>query len=408
MERRIVHLEVADFYAVLEQLRDPRLVRGPLAIAEPGVRGVVQGVNDWARRDGIREGMALSQARRRCRRLRVVAPDTAFYRRQHQGVVQDLDRFSPLVEGTFPGHYFVDLTGTRRLWGSAPDTACRLERELDRRRSLKARVGLAQNKLISQVAARCVEAGDLGYVFSGSEDAFLRPLPVRMLPGIGAKTEADLADLNITRVGQLAVLAPSMLAAVFGKAGPRLARLAHGKDPSPVVPFQRSPHLRLSRTLERDEIDRERLQRVLFDLVEEAGWILRRHNRCPRVVELEIRHADGISARGREQTAPGRVLLDRVLFTSARRLLHRLLQRRVALRRLTLEFSSFAMPFRQLSLFPATEPDQTREQNLQNALDAIRRRFGRGLVAWGAGTGAAARGRTVRGLPVDRRLPTLR
>lgn len=391
MERRIVHLEVADFYAVLEQLRDPRLARGPLAIAEPGVRSVVQGINDWARRDGIREGMALSQARRHCRRLQVVAPDTAFYRRQHQGVVQDLDRFSPLVEGTFPGHYFVDLTGTRRLWGNAPDTACRLERELDRRRRLKARVGLGQNKLISQVAARCVAAGDLGYIFAGSEDAFLRPLPVRMLPGIGVKTEAELADFNITRVGQLAALAPSMLSAVFGKTGPRLAKLAHGQDPSPVVPFQRSPRLRLSRTLERDEIDRDRLQRVLFDLVEDAGWVLRRHNRCPQVLELELRHVDGVSVSGRDQAPPGRVLLDRVLFTSARRLLHRLLRRRVALRRLTLEFSSFAMPFRQLSLFPATAPEQTREQNLQHALDTIRRRFGRGIVVWGAGTGAASR-----------------
>lgn len=383
MERHIVHLEVTDFYAALEQLRDPQLGRCPLAVAEPGVRSVVQGVNDWARRDGIQEGMALSRARRLCRRLRVVAPDVSFYRQQHQGIVQELNRFSPLVEGAFPGHYFVDLTGTRRIWGAPPDTACRLEKELDQQRRLQARVGLARNKLISQIAAHCVGAGDLGYVFSGSEDAFLRPLPVRMLPGIGGKTEAGLADLNILQVGQLAALSPAMLAAVFGKTGPRLAKLAHGSDPSPVVPFQKAPRLRLSRTLDRDEIDRDRLERVLFEQVEDAGWILRRHNRCPQVLELEIRYADGVSARGREKAPAGRFPLDRFLFDTARHLLHRLFRRRVALRRLTLEFSGFSMPFRQLSLFPPKQRNQEREEHLQSALDTIRRRFGRNVVQQG-------------------------
>jgi DNA polymerase-4 len=383
VERHIVHLEVADFYAVLEQLRDSRLNRGPLAIAELGARSVVQGINDWARREGIQEGMALTHARRLCRGLQVVAPDVSFYRQQHQKIVQELDRFSPLVEGVLPGHYFVDLTGTRRLWGAPPDTACLLEKKLDQSRRLQARVGLARNKLISQVAAHCVGTGDLGYVFSGSEDAFLRPLPVRMLPGIGPKTEAGLADLSITRVGQLAALPSAMLAAVFGKAGSRLAKLAHGDDSSPVIPFQKAPRLRLSRTLDEDEIDRDRLDRILFGQVEDAGWILRRHNRCPQVVELEIRYADGVSARSREKSPAGRFPLDRFLFETARRLLHRLFRRRVALRRLSLEFSGFSMPFRQLPLFPLEQREIHREEQLQSALDIIRLRFGRKSIIRG-------------------------
>jgi DNA polymerase-4 len=381
--RHIVHLDIPDFYAALEQLRRPELKKRPLVLAESSSRSVVQGVNNAARSEGIREGMSLEQVRKLCRRLQVVPPDLSFYKEQHRMILKELDRFSPLVEGSHPGHYFVDLTGTQRLWGPSPDTACRLERRLADQRQLHAQVGLGHNKLISQVAARCVPPGDLGSVFSGWEKSFLTPLPVEILPGVGVKTVAFLSDLNIRKIGQLASFSPQMITAVLGKAGLRLLKLAQGEDLTSVIPFQKAVRLSLTHHLGRDEIDWSHLEISLFQQVEEAAWVLRRHNHFPGEVVVEIRYADGVTVQGRESLSAGIHRLDRRFFEVIRSVFERLFQRRVALRRIVLRFQHLTMPFRQLTLFPWEEENHFQEEGLQKALDSVRLRFGRQAISWG-------------------------
>ena len=381
--RHIACLDVPDFYAALEELRKPELRKRPLVLAEPGPRAVVQGINPTARSEGLREGMLLNQAQRLCRRLQVIPPDYRFYRERHQNIVLELDRYSPLVEGTLPGHYFIDLTGTERLWGPSPDVACRMERHLAQGMRLHARVGIARNKLVSQVAATCITAGDMGLIFPGAETSFLDPLPVTFLPGVGSKTASRLADFNIQSVGQLAGLGPDALTGVFGNAGHRLSRIARGIDPTPVVPSQYMAKLSIVRTLDRDEIDRDRLEAFLFQQVEEAGWNLRCHNRFPRHFSLEIRYADGVSARCRHQLPPVTVHVDLRLFSMVLPFFRQLFHRRVAVRRMALELFDFSMPMRQMSLFPWEEASFQEDQRLQKALDGIRTRFGRSAVQWG-------------------------
>lgn len=383
MVHHIVHLDIPDFYTTLEGLRRPELQKRPLALAEPGPRAVIQDINARARSEGICEGMPATRARRLCRQLVVFPPDLHFYKKQHQSILQEFDHFSPLVEGTYLGHYFIDLTGTQRLWGASPDLACRMEQRLEEHQGLRARVGLAVNKLISQVAAHCSHPGDLSYIFPGGETAFFAPLPVTALPGVGSKTASRLSDFNIQQIGQLANLPESSLISVFGNMGSRLSRLAHGIDPTPVVPFQRTPRLSLVHDLAQDEIDRLRLEAILFQQTEEAGWNLRRHNRYPKRLGLEIRYADGVTVRGQQQLEPRTTHLDRRLFRAIRSAFKRLVQRRIAIRRIVLEFSEFTMPFRQMSLFPWEESSLQKDQKLQQALDGIRQRFGRQVINWG-------------------------
>lgn len=167
-DRYIVHLGIPNFYASLEELRHPELKHTPLVLTVPGPRAVVQGVNGIARHEGLREGMTFHQARRICHRLTVFPVDIPFYLEQHRHLLKDLERFSPLVEGTRPGRYFVDLTGTRRLWDPYPDVSFRMEKHLASQRGLHARVGLAGNKLVSQVASDCTVPGDLACIFPGA------------------------------------------------------------------------------------------------------------------------------------------------------------------------------------------------------------------------------------------------
>jgi len=373
---------VPDFYAAIEQLRRPELKRRPLVLAEAGERSVIQGVNSNARKEGIREGMPLSRARRLCRRIHVMPSDFYHYREKHLDIVREFGSFSPLVEGNCPGSYFIDVTGTRRLWGPGPDLACRMQKDLYIKTGLRARVGLASNKLVSQVASNCIDPGDLSFIFPGNEESFLSPLPVDLLPGVGEVTTSRLTGFNILKIGQLASFPLDMLAAVFGRSAERLLKIAKGMDPAPVLPTHQVPRISITKILDRDEIDPGRLESVLFQQVEEAGWNLRRHNRCPGNFRLQIRYADGVSADTRRRISSGSVQADRFLFLSILPVFYQLFRRRVAVRKLVLEFSDLAMPFSQLSLFTWEKNKSSKELNLQKVLDSIRMKFGKEIIAW--------------------------
>lgn len=389
MSRNIVYLGVPDFCAAVEELRRPELGRRPFVLAQTGERAVIQGVNGNARKEGIREGMPLCRARRLCRRIRVMPPDFYYYREKHLNIVRQFGFFSPLAEGPHPGSYFVDITGTSRLWGPGPDLACRLEKEMLEKVGFRARIGLASNKLVSQVAANCMGPGDLSCIFAGNEESFLSPLPVALLPGVGDVTASKLADFNVSKIQQLASIPLDMLKAVFGRSAERLLNIAKGLDSTPVFPARQVNRASVAKILDRDEIDNERLESVLFRLVEEAGWELRLHNRCPGSFRLEVRYADGVSAEKQSRLFPGTVRADRLLFRSVLPVFNRLFRRRVAVRRLVLEFSDLVMPFSQLSLFTWGKRNSAKDQDLQKALDSIRMKFGRGIIAWG---GAAEHG----------------
>jgi len=381
--RNIVHIAIPDFSAAMEELRRPELKKRPLVLATPGERSVIQGVNGIARKEGITEGMPLCRARRLCRRILTVPTDHYYYRERHREIVGEFARFSPLVEGTHPGGYFIDITGTRRLWGPEPDIACRMEKDLARKIGLHARIGLASNRLVSQVAAHCMEDGNLTYIFDGNEESFFAPLPVHFLPGVGQATASRLAGFNIRKIGQLTSFSVDMLSEVFGRTADRLLKIAKGIDPTPVLPLRQTDRLSLAGTLERDEIDLDRLESVLFRQVEEAGWNLRGHNRNPGWLKLGIRYADGISAEGRKRLSPSTIEADQWLFQAALPLFLQLYKRRVAVRGIVLEFLDLSMPFRQLSCFPWERETRRDEAVLQKALDRIRMKFGKRIISWG-------------------------
>jgi DNA polymerase-4 len=256
-------------------------------------------------------------------------------------------------------------------------------RQLAAKKGLDARVGIASNKLISQIAAHCITPGDLSCIFPGGETSFLAPLPVITLPGVGSKTSSRLMDFNIETVGQLAVIPSETLCSIFGRMGSRLLQIARGVDSTPVLPFRKVPRLCVARTLERDEIDRQRLEAILFQQVEEAGWLLRCHNRYPGQFVLEIRYADGVTVRNQQPLSPIISHIDQRLFCVARFTFNRLVQRRIAIRRMVVELSDFTMPLRQLSLFSWEEAALLHDQEIQKAIDAVRHRFGPRAVSWG-------------------------
>jgi DNA polymerase-4 len=386
MPREILHLDIRNFCIALERQRRPDLRDWPMVIAPGQGRTVVQAVSPEARQEGIQPGMVVARARRRCRRLTILPPDFSFYQQIQEKVITSLGMFSPLVEPVGWGHFFIDITGTRRLWGTLLDTADRMRRLVTRDFQLNAAVGLASNKLVSRVAARVIRIQELCDVFPGVESSFLAPLRVSLLPGVGEVTTTRLlAELNLKTAGELAHISPILLSQIFGAAGQRLRSMALGEDRSPVVTPRAVPLIREDIQLPDDDNRRFRLSGHLYGLVEGLGRRLRSQNRCPRELTLTVTYADGIQARARERfsAAGSEFHLDSVLYRAALRLFDRAVQRRLRIRRLTLSAAYLQPPIGQLALFPWDDFHSGKETKLLQAMDHIRDRYGNGALYYG-------------------------
>jgi DNA polymerase-4 len=389
MLRNILHLDIRNFCIALERQRQPALRDWPVVIAPGRGRTVVQAVSPEAKQEGIYPGMGVARAQRRCRRLNILPPDFSFYRQVQEQVITSLGTFSPLVEPVGLGHFFIDITGTRRLWGTLLDTADRMQRLVSRDFQLHTAVGLASNKLVSRVAAKVIRIQELCDVFPGVESSFLAPLRVSLLPGVGEVTTTRLlAELNLQTVGELAVVAPVLLDGVFGAAGQRLRRMAMGEDSSPVVTPRAVPTIMEEIQLPKDDNRRSRLSGHLYGLVEGLGRQLRSQNRCPGELTLTVTYADGAQARTRERfsAAGSEFHLNSVLYGAALRLFDRAVQRRLRIRHLALSAAYLQSPIGQLALFPWDDSHSGKETKLLQAMDHIRDRYGNGALYYGKTT----------------------
>src|SRR3989454_1777945 len=305
MDRSVLHVDIAAFPVAVERVIDRGLRGRPVVVVPPGsARAPVLVASQEAAREGVRTGMPLPVALRRCPGVMVLHPNEALYRRATGAVRALLGGYSPLVEPAAPGQTFLDLTGTSRLFGAAQDAAARIRREIEARLRLRPTVGLATSKLVSRVAARVIRPDGLCDVFPGSEAPFLAPLPIGLLPGARGTTRERLLDLNVGRVADLLRFSQAQLLVAFGAQGGRLRCQALGIDASPVRPPEAATAVVEEETLAEDSNEEAALLRALFDLCERSGVRLRRLQARGGPLRGTPRHNDeGVARRG-ERLAP--------------------------------------------------------------------------------------------------------
>ncbi|OHD68533.1 MAG: hypothetical protein A2W19_12120 [Spirochaetes bacterium RBG_16_49_21] len=382
MERRIVHLNIAHFYASVEEICDPGLKNEPFVVAKGGrSRTVVIDVSRPAYEEGARRGMSLEFVQRRLKGIRIIAPREELYRRAENRVYKLASRFSPAVESLPGGHLFLDISGMGRLFGRPVDLAARIRREINDGAGILPVAGLAANKLVSKVATRVVRPDGFVAVSPGDERNFLRHQTVSLLPGIGKKLSERMELFGITEMGELADLTDPEVSALFGKAGPRLRDAARGIDLNPVAPHPSGlVRLRTQRVLDTDTIDQTVLRLHLYLLAEDLGARLRSDNLSARRVELSVVYTDSERVELRV-TFREPIHLDRDLFAAAEGLLDRALARRVRVRSLGLSVSSLMLEYGPLDIF--APPESAKQESLQRTIDKIRGRFGREAVRMG-------------------------
>ncbi len=379
MERQIIHVDMDAFYAAIEQRDNPDLRGKPVVVGgDPQGRGVVSAASYEARRYGIHSAMPCAEARRRCPQAVFLPVNMRKYRQVSRQVMEILGAYTPLVEQISVDEAFMDVTGSRRLFGSAEQIARQIKRRIKQELGLTASVGVGPNKFIAKLASECQKPDGLVIVRADQVEEFLRDLPVSQLWGVGEATARRLQRLGISTVGQLAQLSPELLCEQFGATGKLLYDLAHGKDERPVAPRSTRKSCSAEMTFAEDTSNAALLRRTLLALSEDVGRRLRAANLQGRTITLKLRFSD-FTTITRSTTLPEPVNGDEQIYQAAaammtRRLLHGKLVRLVGVR--VSGFDSCA----QLSLFGN---EQSSSAAVDRTIDEIRRRFGKRSIQRG-------------------------
>jgi len=374
--RTILHVDMDAFYAAVEQRDRPELKGKPVIIgADPRGgrgRGVVATASYEARAFGVSSAMPISQAWKRCPKGVYLPPDMEKYAAVSREVMDVLGRFSDCVEPVSIDEAFLDVTGSRRAFGDGEAVARRLKDAVRKETRLTASVGVAASKLVAKVASDMRKPDGLVVVAPGTEAAFLAPLPIRRLWGVGPKMEEELARLGVLTIGALADLEPDRLARKLGTHGHDLIRLARGEDDRPVVADPgEAKSLGQEHTFDQDVSDLGTLRATLLDLADAVARRLRGHGLRGRTVTLKYRD-ETFRTLTRAETLAKPTDAGDVLFRTVWRLFEGVHgERRVRL--LGIYTSGFGAGA-QMDLFapPASAADKVR--------DAVDRRFGEGTL----------------------------
>ena len=369
--RAIIHADLDAFYASVEVLDDPSLRGKPVIVGgRPGERGVVSAASYEARRFGVQSAMPLRTAARRCPHGVFLPGRPERYRELSEQVMTIFASYTPLVEPISLDEAFLDVSGSAAAFGDGETIARHIKRRVLDETGLVVSVGVATNKLCAKIASDLRKPDALVVVPPGEEAAFLAPLPIRRLWGVGPQAQAALVDYGVTTIGQLAALAPGSLHRRFGRHGDDLSARARGVDAAPVEPFHAPKSIGHEHTFGIDTADPGRLEATLLDLAESVASRLRRHHLVAGAVQLKLRY-EGFETLTRQAPLPSQTDESDVLHDTTLALLRGTLVdgRMVRLIGLTAIALTDAQ---QLTLFDAPG----RRDRLTRSIDAVRERFG--------------------------------
>jgi DNA polymerase-4 len=316
-EATILHADLDAFFASVEQRDDPRLRGRPVIVGT----GVVLAASYEAKAHGVRTAMGGAHARRLCPRAIVVEPRMSAYAEASKAVYRVFDDTTPLVEGMSIDEAFLDVRGLRRISGSPAEIAVRLRRDVRERVGLPITVGVARTKFLAKVASGVAKPDGLLVVPPEGELAFLHPLPVERLWGVGPVTANKLHEWGITTVGEVAQIPEAALVSMLGRAsGRHLHALARNRDPRPVQMRRRRRSIGSQRALGRSARSLDAVDAVLVALVDRVTRRMRAAGRVGRTVVLRLRFND-FSRVTRSHTLPQATAHTQTILATARGLL---------------------------------------------------------------------------------------
>jgi DNA polymerase-4 len=374
----VLHVDMDAFYASVELIARPEL-RGTPVIVGGGSRGVVLSATYEARSYGVHSAMPMSRARRLCPQATVVEPSHGLYSEVSAGVMEIFRSVTPLVEPLSLDEAFLEVSGARRRLGRPAEIGQLIRDRVSDEQGITCSVGVATTKFVAKLASTRAKPDGMIVVPAAEVVAFLHPLPVGALWGVGEKTEQALTRLGLHTVGDIANTPERTLVRALGQAaGSHLYALSWGRDERRVVPHEPDKSIGAEETFSRDVDDPDVVRRELLRLAERTATRLRTAGLAGRTVSVKIRFAD-FTTITRARTLPEATDVAAVLYGTARTLYEALGLDRARLRLVGIRVeglvASETAP-RQLLLGERSHGRREAEQ----AADRAVRRFGKGVV----------------------------
>src|ERR1700728_2453062 len=304
MVRKILHVDMDAFYASVEQRDDPQLRGKPVVVAWRGNRSVVCAASYEARRFGVRSAMPALRAERLCPEAIFVPPDFVRYRAVSRGVREIFHRYTELIEPLSLDEAYLDVTENKIGLPTATRVAKAIRQQIRDELHLTASAGVAPNKFLAKIASDWRKPDGLFVIQPDDVPAFLLPLPVGRIPGVGKVTEDRLKQIGVQTVADLQALDAAVLEARFGKYGHRLYELARGIDHNPVVPDRPTKSISAEDTFEVD-VPLMETEAIIVRLAERVWNASRKETRIPRTVVLKLKTREfQILTRSHTPTTP--------------------------------------------------------------------------------------------------------
>jgi DNA polymerase-4 len=374
MARCIFHIDLDAFFVSVEQVLNPELKGKPVIVGgDPERRGVVASASYEARPFGIHAGMPSSKAHRLCPQAIFIRSHFSLYKDASAKFMEILADFSPDIEPLGLDEAYLDVTGCEEPYGSPQKLALAIKERINKELNITASVGIAACKVVAKIASDLCKPDGLLEIAPGEEQAFLNPLPIAKLPGVGEKTEQSLKEMGVTTIGELATLPLDTIERQFGATGAVLQSYARGIDDREVEAPGEAKSISQELTFARDTLDRNFLEANLHNLCQEVCQELRSQNKSAKCVAIKLRYAD-FKTITRQVTLQEASDVTRVIFATAQQLLSKTLAKQEKpIRLIGIRVSSLVGGEKQLPMF---DPRVAKLGHLDQAVDKIRKKYG--------------------------------
>ncbi len=378
-DRIILHIDMDAFFISVEQRDNPALRGKPAAVCGTLSRSVVTSANYEARAYGIRAGMPVQEAKRKCPSLILVPGNHSKYTETSARIFSILKEYTPLVEVASIDEAYLDLTDSLLLFKSPFHLAQSIKSQIREKEKLTCSIGIAPNKLLAKLGSRLKKPGGLVVIPKEKVKEILADLPVSKLQGIGPKLTEALNSMGIFTCGQLGKVPVPMLTQRFGLIGKKLHEMGLGRDESPVVPFdeeEEAKSISHSVTLEEDTSDPNRIKKVLFQLSERVSRRMRGEGYYGKRISLTIRYSDFFTF-SKQKTLSQWLNSGNEIFKYALEIFESIPHPQ-PIRLLGVGVSELTKEGYQLSLFERLD----RKENLLKAMDKVNEKFGDWTLTW--------------------------
>ena len=368
-DRAVLHMDLDSFFVSVECLKNSQFLGKPLIIGGTSRRGVVASCSYEARRFGVHSAMPVKMALNLCPDAIILRGDMDSYSQYSKMVTEVIADDAPVYEKASIDEFYLDLSGMDKHFGCF-SWSKELRQRIIKETGLPISFGLSSNKMVSKVGTGEAKPNGAKEIPQGTEKAFLSPLSVKKIPGIGKQTYKKLSFMGVRQIKVLSEIPIRLLEREFGESGRKMWERANGIDKTPVVPYSEQKSMSKERTFTEDTLNLRYIKNMLLKMVDELAFELRNKEKLTSCVTVKLRHAD-FNTYTKQRRIPY-TSNESVLSRHICELFDSLNERRQLIRLVGVKFSGLVSGNYQISIFD----DTAKAISLMERKDHIRTRFG--------------------------------